>query len=134
MDGALEVVVYFHGGQLLYGSGNTPGGDANLKLLNDQKVLHVIIYQRIPNKSYIFLAGELPTSELVKASNMVLVSFNYRLGAFGFLALEALSWRSLTGSSGNFGFADQIAALEWVQENIINFGGDPEKVCHSVIL
>ena len=59
---------------------------------------------------------------------MVLVSFNYRLGAFGFLALETLTWRAHTGSSGNYGFMDQIAALKWVKNNIINFGGDPEKV------
>ena len=61
---------------------------------------------------------------------MVLVSFNYRLGAFGFLALETLTWRSHSGSSGNYGFMDQIAALKWVKENVINFGGDPEKVCN----
>ena len=61
---------------------------------------------------------------------MVLVSFNYRLGAFGFLALETLTWRSHSGSSGNYGFMDQIAALKWVKKNIINFGGDPDKVCN----
>ena len=59
---------------------------------------------------------------------MVLVSFNYRLGAFGFLALETLTWQAISGTSGNYGFIDQIAALKWVKKNIINFGGDPEKV------
>ena len=57
---------------------------------------------------------------------VVVVSMNYRLGAYGYLAHPALTAEE--GSSGNFGFEDQIAALEWVQTNIAAFGGDPDDV------
>ena len=59
---------------------------------------------------------------------VVVVTINYRLAAFGFLAHPALSAESEHGSSGNYGFLDQIAALEWVQRNIVRFGGDPDRV------
>lgn len=61
-------------------------------------------------------------------SDVVLVTFNYRLGPFGFLAHPALSAESPDGISGNYGMLDQIAALEWVQRNISVFGGDPFNV------
>lgn len=58
----------------------------------------------------------------------VLVTVNYRLGLFGFLAHPALTAESEHRSSGNYGLLDQIASLEWVQENIAEFGGDPTRV------
>ncbi len=62
------------------------------------------------------------------ASGAVLVTLNYRLGPFGFLAHPALSAESRHGVSGNYGMLDQIAALRWVQRNIAAFGGDPKNV------
>ena len=62
------------------------------------------------------------------AAGVVLVTFNYRLGAFGFLAHPALSAESPDDASGNYGLLDQIAALEWVQRNIEAFGGNPRNV------
>ena len=59
---------------------------------------------------------------------VVLVSINYRLGPLGFLSLPELSRESEHGSSGNYGFLDQVAALEWVQRNVAAFGGDPRNV------
>jgi para-nitrobenzyl esterase len=59
---------------------------------------------------------------------VVVVSVNYRLGPFGFLAHPALSRESADGVSGNYGLLDQIAALEWVRRNIAAFGGDRERV------
>lgn len=59
---------------------------------------------------------------------VVLVTINYRLGPFGFLASPALSKESPHGSSGNYGLLDQVAALQWVQRNIAAFGGDPSRV------
>lgn len=60
--------------------------------------------------------------------DLVYVSINYRLGVFGFLAHPELTALSDQGSSGNYGLMDQIAALQWVQNNIHQFGGDPNKV------
>jgi para-nitrobenzyl esterase len=58
----------------------------------------------------------------------VVVTINYRLGAFGFMAHPALAAESPDHSSGNYGLLDQIAALQWVQRNIARFGGDPARV------
>lgn len=92
----LPVLVFIHGGFLLYLSGNWKG-------------LH-------------------PTPEMVVDMNIVGVSFNYRLNAFGFLALRSLADASSTNMSGNYGFMDQIFALKWVKTNIEKFGGDPNSV------
>ena len=62
------------------------------------------------------------------SKGVVVVTINYRLGPFGFFAHPGLSSESVDGVSGNQGFRDQIAALEWVRDNIENFGGDPENV------
>ena len=59
---------------------------------------------------------------------VVFVSFNYRLGPLGWLALPALNKESPHGVSGNYGLLDQIAALKWVQRNISAFGGNPRNV------
>jgi para-nitrobenzyl esterase len=59
---------------------------------------------------------------------VVVVTFNYRLGLFGFLAHPALSAESPNGASGNYGLLDQVAALEWIRQNIWAFGGDPDNV------
>ena len=56
---------------------------------------------------------------------VVVVTLNYRLGALGFLAHAELESESPFGTSGNYGLLDQIAALEWVRDNISRFGGDP---------
>ena len=55
-----------------------------------------------------------------------------RLNAFGFLVVEPLD-----NQVGNYGYLDQIAALEWIQENIRGFGGDPKRVkniCEDMIV
>ncbi len=57
---------------------------------------------------------------------VVLVTVNYRLGPFGYLAHPALTEES--GTSGNYGLLDQMAALAWVRANIDAFGGDPKNV------
>ena len=59
---------------------------------------------------------------------LVFVSFNYRLGRFGFFAHPALSKESPDGPLGNYGYLDQIAALQWVKRNIGAFGGDAANV------
>jgi len=62
------------------------------------------------------------------ALGVVVVSFNYRVGIFGFLAHPRLSAESSAHASGNYGLLDQIAALKWVKANIAAFGGDPARV------
>ncbi|QQO21448.1 carboxylesterase family protein [Bradyrhizobium diazoefficiens] len=59
------------------------------------------------------------------AKGVVVVSFNYRLGIFGFLAHPDLDAEA---PSGNYGLQDQLAALRWVKANIAAFGGDPDNV------
>ncbi len=58
---------------------------------------------------------------------VIVVTINYRLGAFGFLAHSALD-NTATKNTGNYGILDQQAALKWVQDNISAFGGDPANV------
>ena len=66
--------------------------------------------------------------EALARKGVVIVSMNYRLGIFGFMAHPALTAESPNRASGNYGFLDQVAALRWVRENIAGFGGDPNNV------
>ncbi|KAL2825328.1 Carboxylesterase [Aspergillus cavernicola] len=62
------------------------------------------------------------------SKDIIVVTFNYRLGAFGFLAHPELSLESGHNSSGNYGILDQQFALRWVKENIGYFGGNASQV------
>ena len=73
-------------------------------------------------------AGSRLSGRQLAAKGAVLVTFNYRLGQFGFFAHPELSAESPRGVSGNQGFRDQIQALRWVRDNIAEFGGDPDNV------
>ena len=66
--------------------------------------------------------------ESMAQKGIVALTVNYRLGLFGFLAHPELSRESGKNASGNYGLMDQRAALQWVQQNIAAFGGDPKKV------
>lgn len=61
---------------------------------------------------------------LAAKHNVIVVSFNYRLGVLGFLAMDGIT----DATNNNFGFRDQIMALQWVQKNIGSFGGDKDNV------
>lgn len=94
----LPVLVYIHGGAFTHGSSTDspmPGSDWYLQ-----------------DGSFLAATGQ-----------ALVVSFNYRLGALGFLANAGA-----TGLEGNFGFRDQLVALQWLRENLVAFGGDPERV------
>jgi para-nitrobenzyl esterase len=61
-------------------------------------------------------------------NGMIFVMMNYRLGVFGFFAHPELSADASDHASGNQGFRDQIAALQWIKRNIAAFGGDPDRI------
>ncbi|GAA5944766.1 hypothetical protein JCM10213_009214 [Rhodosporidiobolus nylandii] len=63
-----------------------------------------------------------------RGQRCIVVTGNYRTNIFGFLAHSDLSREDASGLCGNYGLYDCVALLEWVQQNISSFGGDPEKV------
>jgi para-nitrobenzyl esterase len=65
--------------------------------------------------------------DFLPTKGVVLVTINYRLGAFGFLATADLA-NEANGAAGNYGLLDSVAALEWVKANIAKFGGDAGNV------
>lgn len=69
-----------------------------------------------------------PSAKLAHVRDMVFVRPNFRLGVFGFLAAEPISRATHPPTSGNYGLSDIVAALNWVQLNIHNFGGDKKAV------
>jgi len=73
------------------------------------------------SNSVIYDLDSLPQHEIV------LVTINYRLGPFGFLKLDEISNGEIR-STGNEGLMDQKLAIEWVKENIAEFGGDPDNI------
>ena len=68
------------------------------------------------------------SGEGLARKGVIVVNMGYRLGVFGFLATDELAAESPNGTTGNYGLLDQIKALEWVQNNIAAFGGDPDNV------
>ena len=65
--------------------------------------------------------------DFLPTKGVVLVTINYRLGVFGFLATSDLA-KEAGGAAGNYGLLDMVAALQWVKANIAKFGGDPGNV------
>ena len=100
-DNPMPVMVFIHGGGHVQGSASQQLGDG----------------------TYIY-DGE----RLAANGDVVVVTINYRLGPFGWLAHPAITNESGNNSSGNFGLLDEIAALQWVRRNISAFGGDPARV------
>lgn len=114
-------------------------GQPNVQM--DEDCLHVNVWSRaesvdekLPVMVWIhggaLVTGEgaaYPGVELTK-KGVVLVTINYRLGLFGYLAHQELSAEHSNGVSGNQGVRDQIQALQWVRDNISAFGGDPNNV------
>ena len=99
----------------------TPGDDR-------EKLLPVIFYVHggsltTGHSSYSEYRGE-----NLAAKGVVFVDFAYRLGVFGYYAADDLKAESPNGTTGNYGLLDQIAALQWVYDNIEAFGGDKTKI------
>ncbi len=94
----------------------------------DEKKRPVLVW--IHGGSFLTGSGSSPGYRghvLAKRGNAVIVSINYRLGALGFLNLNAITGGRIP-STGNEGLLDQAAALQWVKENITGFGGDPNNI------
>jgi len=72
--------------------------------------------------------GDLYNDGTLAGHGVVLVTINYRLGVFGFLAHPGLTRESAHAASGDYGLMDQILALRWVRANIAQFGGDPQNI------
>ena len=66
--------------------------------------------------------------EALARRGIIVVNFAYRLGVFGYYADAELAAESPNGTTGNYGLLDQIQALQWVQDNIAAFGGDPGRI------
>jgi para-nitrobenzyl esterase len=66
--------------------------------------------------------------ESMARRGIVVVTLSHRLGIFGFFSHPELTAESPQRASGNYGHLDQVAALQWVRDNIASFGGDPEQV------
>ena len=90
--------------------------------------LPVMVY--IPGGAFTGGSGDVPVynGEHLAKKGLVVVTINYRVSVFGFLALPELTTESKHHSSGNYGLLDQVAALEWIRKNISAFGGDPNRV------
>jgi para-nitrobenzyl esterase len=91
---------------------------------------HLPVMVWIHGGGFIGGAGTDPmfSGEALTKKGVVIVTLNYRLGIFGFLAHSDLSSESKQHASGNYAFRDQIAALDWVRGNISQFGGDPKQI------
>jgi para-nitrobenzyl esterase len=98
----LPVIVFIHGGSLVDGSASETSSNPP-----------VAVYDG---------------SRLAEGAHVVVVTLNYRLGPLGFLVHWKLSEASPYHGSGNYGYLDQIQALQWVHNNIAAFGGDPQNV------
>ena len=69
-----------------------------------------------------------PSARYARSRDVIFVRPNFRLGVLGFLSIDALTEKERPPTSGNYGLTDVIQALNWVQLNIRNFGGDPDRV------
>lgn len=79
---------------------------------------------------FVFGSGSSPTNFGVQFARqgVLLITFNYRVGRFGFFAFPALSKEHPEELKGNYAYMDHIAALKWIQQNIAAFGGDPNNI------
>lgn len=94
----------------------TPGQVSYKRLYPVMVFLHGGGYKTGSNTNYLY------NPQFLVQKGVIVVTVNYRLGAFGFLCLR------IPGAPGNIGLKDQVAALQWIKENIRTFGGNPDSV------
>lgn len=95
---------------------------------NENEKQPVMVF--IHGGAFIVGSGSVPIydGEAMAKKGIVFVTINYRVGVFGFFSYPGLSAESPHKTSGNYGIMDQVAALQWVKNNIASFGGDPGNV------
>ena len=121
----------------------TPGDDGPVRTVPRENCLYVNVWRPkvrpahgLPVMVWVYGGGFVDggTSPAIHdgtqfaRDGVVLVSFNYRLGNFGFFAFPALDRQRAAGLRGDYAFMDQIMALQWVRRNVASFGGDPRNV------
>ena len=74
------------------------------------------------------ISPEINGEYMARTESIVFVSIQYRLGTLGFLGLPEFRNENIYKTTGNYGIFDQIAALEWVKNNVAAFGGNPDKI------
>lgn len=97
---------------------------------NNKKDLPVLVYIHGGNNQT-GSSQEIDGTDFVKKHNVIYVSINYRLGALGFNPLQALKGKSKLNNSGNYTLLDIHKALNWVNNNIANFGGNRKNITVS---
>lgn len=113
-----------------------PNSSEDCLFLNVWKPASATAKSKLPVMVWIygggFVAGSASSPQnyghSLNKNGVILVNINYRLGRMGFFAHPALSKEFPNEPKGNFAYMDQVAALQWVQKNIAEFGGDPNNV------
>ena len=121
-------------------AGNVGTGVTNTSTAEDGLVVNVYTPKTLPRRPLPVMvwihgggfsggtANIYDSAVLAARGNVIVVNINYRVNAFGFLALPSLDRESRDNSSGDYGLQDQQAALRWVKRNIFAFGGKPFNV------
>ncbi|KAK7744723.1 hypothetical protein SLS62_010080 [Diatrype stigma] len=119
-------------------SGTTPPGGADT--VTDEDCLNLNIWssassteEKRPVMVWSYPAGangawSMFDGAAMALQDVVVITYNYRTGPFGWLALDELYEESGNLTTGNYGILDQVGVLKWVKENIASFGGDPKRV------
>ncbi|WP_051776677.1 carboxylesterase family protein [Pseudorhizobium pelagicum] len=94
---------------------------------NDEKIPVYMLIHGGANRLGSSAMRDIYAAELA-SQGIVVVSVQYRLGAQGFMALPEMAHNSPNGAKGNFAVLDLISALQWIRDNIAQFGGDPATV------
>lgn len=125
--GKAPVMFFIHGGAFFFGSGADGSFDVTASAQDGVGITRFHPNRGLYNGIGMMMAANKNTSAF--PDGLVLVTINYRLGALGFMYNDALRTEATVKPVyGNFGISDQQIALQWVQNYISNFGGDPTKV------
>ncbi|RAJ92991.1 para-nitrobenzyl esterase [Larkinella arboricola] len=118
------------------GSGMSKNSSEDCLFLNVWRPASASVGSKLPvmvwihGGAFVFGSGGGPdfSGAAFAKQGVLLVSINYRLGRLGFFAFPALTQENPAEPKGNYAYLDQIAALQWIQQNIAQFGGDASNV------